>query len=207
MPTSQPGFYRRITELARSSGLRRERPTGLYSIWTNGNLGVIDLQRAKYSDRKMAAFAPKLGVSSALLAEPLGQPLDVQTVSFGAYHWDRWAGYIHGKVNDEAWYDISDDPKTWKAAERAFVEGLVPVLNEHLSDRGLLDCWLKYPDPNMAPITQKAYAAALIAKIGPRKALDPLLRDITLAIAAGGHVAPRVPALLRSFGINVQATT
>ena len=117
-------------------------------------------------------------------------------------------GRLHPwQVNDEAWYDISDDPKTWKAAERAFVEGLVPVLNEHLSDQGLLDCWLQYPDPNMAPITQKAYAVTLVAKIGPREALDPLLRDISLAIAAGGHVAPRVPALLQPFGINAQSTT
>jgi hypothetical protein len=207
MPTSQPGFYRRITELARLSGFRREGPTGLYSIWREGNLGVIDLQRAKYSDRTMAAFAPKLGVSSALLAEPLGQPLEVRIVSFGAYHWSRWRGYIHREVDDEAWYDISDDPKTWKAAEKDFVEGLVPVLKDHLSHRGLLDCWLQYPDHNMTPTTQKAYAATLVAKIGPMEALDPLLQDVARAIAAGGHVAPGVPALLQPFGITVHATT
>src|SRR6185503_2398253 len=197
MPTSQPGFYRRITELARSSGLRRERPTGLYSIWTNGNLGVIDLQRAKYSDRKMAAFAPKLGVSSELLAEPLGQPLEVQTVSFGAYHWDRWAGYIHGRSTMKRGTTSATTRRPGRPPRGPLSKDWYPCSTSTFLIRGFSTVGSSIPIRTWPRLPKKAYAVTLVAKIGPREALDPLLRDISLAIAAGGHVAPRVPALLQ----------
>ena len=189
-------LHQRLTRIASSRGLKPERRPGLFSIERGGNLGLLHLAKARYSEQDIASYEPHLGVLSGRLSDVLGTPMSIQLPEPFVQHWYRSRVFIHDELDDDVWNDITDSSSKLDVVEDDFRNGLVPVLLEHLTDEGLRDCWMTYRDPSLDPVAQKAFLGILLSRIGPIEKLESVHMEIQEMFERGARVPPQVePAL------------
>ena len=175
----------------------------------DGNIGLLEVARKRYSTRDEVSISPKLAVVSARLAAVFGPVSPDRAPEAMLQHWYRSSEAIHHssgrddlRATEECWdYLDTRDPATWSAALDDLEFRLVPALRDHVTDSGLLRCWTDERGVNEGPLQQLVYRALLLRDLDPDN-LDAACADIAEQVRQLGprngmvrHVARGLAAL------------
>jgi hypothetical protein len=173
-------------------GFRRER-SDLYSIWREGNLGLLTLTRGKYSTAEAVRISATIAVHSRRLADVFGPPVAIRYPEFNVEHWYRGAVYVSDREGiEQPWLVVASDPATLKRATDELVGFVIGALESRLTDEGLRDDWLMYEDPWQPEVVQVSYLYVLTRAIGPRDA-NARAKDRLEELLASRDAVPGLP--------------
>jgi len=152
-----------LTKVLRPLGYTKRRHT--FRRLSDGNSGVIEVQRSVESDENTIKFTINIGVvSGRLLAD--WEPALIKAGSSSAHLKNR-IGYFLSEPHDKWWVlDKSTDTSAVSLELSMLLEHkVVPYLSQHLSDRDLVALWATGRSPGLTERQRVQHLRTLTAAL------------------------------------------
>ena len=168
---------KRLAVALRPYGFRRRGQT--FYRRTDGNWGLINLQKSTSSTRHLVRFTINVGIFSERIGSPYRAPSGGPP-SIWICHYHERIGFLL-PVRQDHWWSIG--PTTHVDAlgdeiERHVIQVAVPEIDRYISDEALRDLWLSGRSPGETDVVRLRNLAVLLNRIGPKEHLEPTLEAL-----------------------------
>jgi hypothetical protein len=205
MSSAETLFQRLLKDLRPAlapSGFRRRSQN--YICESPECWAVINFQKSQWSTVNEKRFTINLAIAAKRILAYQDLSTDAPPRSF-ACHWETRIGSLLPDNRDK-WWTLSDE-SSYGAVEsevqNTLSEYAVPILKEHLSERGLLDLWSS-KTPGNFELPSLKYKSILLSE---QKQFDRLpeifqrMRDISRGNLAAPGVEDHIAQLRRCFSL------
>ena len=172
-----------------------------FRIESNGNVGIIAVQKSLKSTADRVVFTLNVGVWSSRIAGFAGgssQPTEIDDC-----HWRERIGFLLPDRED-TWWTIreTDEPATVSDELRPVIEDVVvPAVMAHITDEALRDEWLTGKSPGLTEVQRLMHLAVLLKQIGPQNALSSVVAELE-SKSEGKPAEAIVARHLQKLGLN-----
>ncbi|WP_243395674.1 DUF4304 domain-containing protein [Sphingomonas oleivorans] len=129
--------------------------------FSEGNLALIELQRSVRSDSAAIQFTINVGIVSGRLLQERG--LDLKKVGCSHAHLNERIGFFLSDPQDK-WWELDDSTEASGAIceiTALIREKVLPFLDRHLPDAGLIDLWKTGRSPGLTEGQRVRYLSQL----------------------------------------------
>lgn len=144
------------------------------------NLAIVDIQRSRSSTANSVLLTVNIGGVSRRVSDVYGQRLPKGVPAPTLWHWNERLGNLAAVPHDK-WWRITSVSEALEAAEdiqTRLRQHASRTLNCVLDDECLRQAWMNRYSPGLTRLQALRYLAALLATIGPREGIPPVLEEI-----------------------------